>query len=113
ILGGTDVWVEAPIPEGMSDFSGTSFVEIEDPQGSAAPLAFPLSDAVRRIGVTQDGDLTRITATLVDLSGNENPEERVLEKRPFFATSTSPVFTPASPEQAVTHVVVVPGLDSG
>jgi len=110
ILTGTQLWVDAQPPEGMSDFSDNSTVSVEDPAGAAAVAQWPVAAGPRSVAIGSQGDAVKVSGALKDRSGNEKVIEHTLVKWPYLADTSETVYMPDSAAEVTADMVVVPGL---
>jgi hypothetical protein len=107
VLTGTEVWIEAPVPAAMPDFSADSALEVEDPAG-VMPQVTPLGAERRRVTISGEGDEVRVRARLMDRSGHIKADERTLQKIPYLQGAGQPLHT-VDPGVRLLRPLPIPG----
>ncbi|MBA3981173.1 MAG: hypothetical protein C0462_11285, partial [Alcanivorax sp.] len=105
VFAGTGMQVRSGVPEGMTDFSATSYVRYRDPADDAG-LTLPMADLSRWLPVSRDGDSVAVEAVLQDRAGNEAALTHTVSKLPFFASDDTLLWqapTPGDRIQALVH----------
>ena len=80
VLSGTELWLKAPVPPGMDDFSNTSSIEVIDPATAATPVTLPMGDTRHSITVNEQGQALDVKVTLRDRSGHSKLYAQQLTK---------------------------------
>ncbi|HLD68355.1 MAG TPA: IPT/TIG domain-containing protein, partial [Pseudomonas sp.] len=80
LLAGTQLWLDAPAPATMQDFSSSSRLELFDPSDAAAPVPLAFSAARQVWSSRPEGSALRLEAILRDRSGHEKTASHSLAK---------------------------------
>jgi hypothetical protein len=110
VLGGTELWVDAPVPSGMADFSSDSTVEVTDPVSGGDTTSVLVGSGPTAVAIGNTGTDVGVETILRDLSGNERHDPQILAKLPYLDSDSVPTYTPPDPSKVAGAMVAVPGL---
>ena len=111
ILGGSDLWIDAPRPVAMDDFSDDSHVDVFDPDGSTSAIATVAMDTgPHAVSIGDSGNAVGVDAVLEDLSNHTKSQHYSLVKDPYLSTDSATLYQPGGSDDVVSRMVVVPGL---
>jgi len=110
ILGGTELWINSTVPEGMDDFSESSEITVQDPSTDPISARVAMNVGPRSVPISNTGTSVTVHSILRDRSHHEKHASSVLTKQPYWGNVISTVFTPTNSDNVVEHMLLVPGL---
>ncbi|HMI92471.1 MAG TPA: Ig-like domain-containing protein, partial [Polyangiales bacterium] len=108
VLGGSELWADAPVPAGMTDFASSSQLAVQDPSGAAATV-FSVGSGPHPLAISNAGASVTAQVTLRDLAANQNSVQQVVPKLPYLGGQPGPLFTAVAGSR-IGDVVSAPGL---
>ncbi|HEX6550746.1 MAG TPA: IPT/TIG domain-containing protein, partial [Gammaproteobacteria bacterium] len=111
ILGGTELWIDAPKPSSMDDFSSTSHVDVKDPAGGSVTGTVAMDSGPHAVAISDAGDAVGVDEVLEDLSHHQKTVMQTLTKDSYFGAAST-IYSATTPDDQVGHITSVPGIDA-